>query len=336
MSIVDVNIPQKFTEETEIFSGDKTISTRNISPLTRKIIKAENTIFALSKRNKVPLDEVVKRILLNSTSALRKYVTAKGENPNSNKLALCLQAALLRADEVSTIAKALGTSDEDAILQIESAEQDAIDNNNPDVQNILPYDVQAALKLTIRHIKTAHLKNKGSGKIQDFISQAKKLNKSDGFELNTATILYSTTGGPIGSKSHGGEDLPYAFSGTPVGIINSDRFTGDEPWGGGEPWITGDAPSDPDGTKDSSGGGFFSIFDKIVEGIGKITTGIKSAIGTTKSSVEDLLGQVKGNVSDIGKDSIQKAIKDYIPYIIAGTAAIVLIIVIAIYASKNK
>jgi hypothetical protein len=321
MNLADVNIPAKFTEETEIFSGDKTLSKRSISGMTKKRQKAENSILQIAAKNSVPVDEVVKRILVASTSQLRNYVQSKGETPQSNPIALAVQAALLRADEVGTIAKAIGTTDSDSLLQIEEAEQDAINNNNADVKNILQPDVQAALKLTLDYIKSKH----SSGNLSGFIQQLKRGNKFDGFDLNTASLLGSPTGGKIGSKSIGGSNLPNGFAITDLADIDSSTV------------LTNDTPPA------QTSGGFFSIFDKIVSGIGSVTTSItgaagavKDAIGSTKDSITGLLGGVSDTASDIGADSIQKAIKDYIPYIIAGVAAVVLIIVIAIYANKRK
>lgn len=324
MNIADINLPSKFTEETINYSGDKTTSNRIVSDMTKKRIRAEKSILRTAQLNNVPVDEVIKRILINSTPVLSNYVRSKGETPNSNPLLLAVQATLLRADEVGTIAKALDTTDDDATIQIESAEQDAIDNSNADAKNIFSPDVQAAIKLSLDHIKKAHTRIKnGSGKLQDFIAQVKKANKSDGFEIDTNNLLYSPTGGKIGSPSPNGGKSPYNATGDTTYTVPTDY----------------DTPPD----YSSSGSSFFDFFDKIVSGIGSISSSIKTAAGSiqtavsgTKSSVQDLLTGVSNQASDIGAQSIQKAIQGYLPYIIGTIVLIVLIIVIAIYASKHK
>jgi hypothetical protein len=341
MNLADVNAPSKFTEETETFSGDKTISQRNISALTKKRQRAEKTILAISKNENVPVDEVVKRILVASASSLRRYVQSKGETPQTSGLALSVQAALLRAEEVATIAKAIGTTDADALNQIESAEQDAIDTNNADVKNILAPDVQAALKLTLDHIKNVHVLYKGSGKLSDFVQQVKRRNKNDGFDLNTSTLLGSPTGGKIGSKSPGG-----SFSPNDYGLMPYDESrpaNGFDIGNLSQSDITSHLADMNPANQTSSGGGFFNIFNQIVAGVNSVSNSIKTASGSindvinnTGSTLNSLLGGVKDTASDVGADSIRKAMVSYIPYIIAGVVAITLIIVISIYASKNK
>lgn len=322
MNLADVNTPAKFTEESPNYSGDKSVSVRDVTKQTKLRQRAERTILKMASDNKVPVETVVQRILLQSLPELRRYVQAKGEAPNSSPLLLAAQATLLRADEVGTIAKALDTNDMDALLQIESAENDAIDNNNADADAFLSPDVAAAVKLTLDHIKNVDVKTKGSGNLKDFISRAKQKTKGNGFDLNTAHLLGVPDHEAIGSKSLGGSDSPNGFD---LGYVDPNA---------GLNYLT---------SNEKTSGGFFSIFDKIVNGINSVSqsvsgaaSSVQDAIGSTKNSISNLLNQTSNTASNIGADSITKAMQQYVPYIIAGVIAITLIIVIAIYASKRK
>lgn len=306
MNLADVNVPAKFTEETANFAGDKTISGRKFTNQTALRQRAERTILKTAQDKGVSVEQVVKTILTHkgSLNQLNKYVQSKGETPLKSPLLLAAQAALLRADEIATISRALDVQDTDSLNQIETAEQDAIDNSNPEANTFFSPDVAAAIKLTIDHIKGVDVATNGDGQLKNFISRAKRLNKADGFDLNTAHLL-------------NGFDITYIDPNEGLKNLQSQETT--------------------------SGGGFFSIFDKIVNGINSVSTGIKgaattiqNAIGNTKNSISSLLQQTSDTTSDIGAQSIQKAIGAYIPYIIAGIIAFTLIIVIAIYASKRK
>jgi hypothetical protein len=313
MIAVDSNIPGLFGEETATYSGNKTRSTRSDSGMTRKRKRAEKTILKLAQDSGVPVGQAVTRVLIASTPQLRRYVLSRKETPKANAIQLAVQAALLRAEEIGTIAGAIDTTDNDALEQIEGAETDAIDTNNPDAKDILTPDVQAALKLTLDHIKTKHITTGGSGRLTDFIKQVKRLTMSDGFDLNTSILLGVPDHEPIGSKSPGGS------------VSNN--------WGI-LPYDEANTTSETQAV--SSGSDFFSIFDKIVTGVTTVVGAIKGGVTETKTSIEDLLGGVKDTASDIGAESIDKAIQKYIPMLLAILIGIILIIVIAVYANKRK
>lgn len=300
MTSTFVNLPEVFTEESRNFAGSKTKGKRPVLNSTLERRKAEKTILKLAQENNIPISTVVTKILTESPNALRRYVVAHNETPEPTAIKLAVQAALIRANEIGTISKALDTDDNDSLLQIEGAEQEAVINSHPDAKNILPTDVQAALKLVLDRVSTQFAASKGSGKLKDFVLKMKQPN---GFDLNIASVLNN----------------PDNFD---IGYIDPNY---------GQQWIESNTTNPPDTTND-----IFSIFDKIVTGITKVTTGISGAATTVGDTVNGVLGGVSDTASDIGADSIRKAVTSYLPIIIGGLVAIVAIILIIVYASKRK
>jgi hypothetical protein len=135
----------RFDENTLNFQGSKTRTPQPKSNVTQAREAEMQSIYNLASANGVPVDYVVTKILNNSQADLASYVQSKGETPLTDPTALALQATLLRAQDVGTVANTLDISDEDALQTIENNLQEDIDTNSPEQANSPSIAVQAAL-----------------------------------------------------------------------------------------------------------------------------------------------------------------------------------------------
>src|ERR1700742_40933 len=125
----------RFEEHTLHYSGTRTRQPTAKSNVTQAREQAMSEIYAIASSNNLPLDTVITRILGNSGGDLAAYVTSKGETPLTDPTALALQAVLLRAQDVATVASTLDISHEDALQVLENNLQEDIDTNSPEQAN---------------------------------------------------------------------------------------------------------------------------------------------------------------------------------------------------------
>lgn len=304
-----VNIPEVFTENTVGLNGDKAPGVRKVTKLTTQRVNAEKTIRKLAQENNETISNVVTTLLLRSLPALQKYVVSQGEKPEENPLKLMVQAAILRANEVATITNATGIDDNDAMLLIEQAENDAVENNHPDAKAILPYDVQAALKLTLDYIASRN------GTMKNFLRGVRATfaprQAYNGYDFPTKNIMSKSNSWGIWGDTE-------------------DDYS-DEPWLGS----TGSGSGSTGSGSGSTGGGLFDIFNKITDGIKKVSDSVNDTIDNTKGTVSSFLDRIKGSLSDIGGSSVEKGLSKYIPMIIITIVIIGIIILIAVYAKRK-
>lgn len=261
--------------------------------LTQKRKLAEKQILDDAKRQGTIVEKVVLNILVNGQDQLRRYVLSKNETPLENIKQLIVQASLLRYAEIHDLSQKRGTTEDDALEQLETQDDEHLYNGSTDF--VLSADISAALN--------------------------KILDQKRGFNLRS-----------VGS------------------VINKGRrfngFSITDP----EPWLGGDYGGDPTAPAPTTGGtnwgtvggiagaagSIFDLFNKVVDGINKTKNAATGAIGSVGGAVQTQFDKYGNVVSDIGGDSITKALKDNLPYILAILGAIVLIIVMAIYANKSK
>lgn len=320
------NVATRFTESSPNYAGNKSRAAQQESKQTILRKAAEQSIVNMAASQGKTLDTAVTNILANSTDALAAYVAGKMEVPKKDPIALAVQAILLRADDVATIARALDTSDDDALCEIEAAEQDAVDMNSSETIHIMPPDVAAAVKMGLQYALGKHQSAGGSGTATALIKDVKNATGVNGYDFNIASLLGSPTGGEIGSPSPGGGWSP------DQGEV--DYFNGfDIPAPTGGPSITTENVQQTTGTDTSST--WDSIFNAIDKVVGAVTT-VTGAINTTSGTVAGAVQNIKDQASDIGASSISKSIRDNLPLIIGIVVAIMLTIIIAVYASRRK
>ena len=127
-------------------------------------------------------------------------------------------------------------------------------------------------------------------------------------------------------------------------INNSKRFNGftqtnSEPWLGDDSNVTyTDSSGGWDKVGDIAGamGSIFSVFNQVVDSVNRAKSTATNTINSVGDAINSQVDTFGNKVSDIGGDSITKSLKDNLPVILMILAVIVLIIVMAIYASKRK
>jgi hypothetical protein len=291
------NMTISFAEEGINTNGTKTRGMRLPSPRTDKRIRAENTIMKMSKETGQKVGVIISKVIGGSIPELRDYVQGQGEIPADNPTTLAVQAALLRAMEVATVSKAIDTTDADAMEIIESAENDAVQDNTPESSKILPADAQAAVSLMLYRIADRHRKRGGSGSIVDFVNDLRRSKKADGFDFGCGEVADNATGGGGIVYMPEQEENPYTTT-----------------------------------TEGGSGGSFwddlFGTIDKVVDGIGKVTGSINTTVGQIGTTTGGIIDQAKDIGSDIGADSISKFLADNWLKILLGVVGAVLLIII--------
>jgi hypothetical protein len=146
-------LAQRFEETTRNFTGSKTRSTFQSLPTTTRARKqGMQEIYAISKQQGVPLDQVITQILKNSSDEVRAYIMSKGETPVPDPTAQGLQAILLRAGDVGMTANILDVPDEDALESIEQAESESIRLNSPEQEQVPTIPVQAAMACGMQYL----------------------------------------------------------------------------------------------------------------------------------------------------------------------------------------
>lgn len=249
MAINNGGVALTFIEGGISSNGTKTPAMREPSYITVKRTNAEKAIIQIAKSKDQPIGVVISKIISQSIPQLQKYVQARGEVPEKNMYALAVQAALLRAVEIATVAQAVDRPDSDAMEIIESAESQAVYENDPDTQAILSPDVAGAIAFMLYRIADRYRKNGGSGSLVDFANSLRRSVKADSFD-KVCCADYAT-----------GNVLIY----TP----EQDAGTTEE--------------------KDGSfWDDMFKIVDKVVDGIGKVKDAIGDATQQTGGIVDQI------------------------------------------------
>lgn len=292
-------------------------------------------IYQIAKSNNIPLDYVITKILSNSGGELQTYVQSKGETPLTDPTALALQAVLLRAQDVGTVATALDTTDEDALKTLESALQENIDSNSPEVANSPSIPVQAAIACALQFLSDTATANgqpntmagvtkaiqTGASKIRQQSAKTLANNDDDSDDdLNSdlSALIDSdpTTSDPTDSGAVAMTATPTSVSSQLAvipGSVDASSLASLSP-GASVPSIAVNASSLPKaGTSTTTGG----VLNSIVSALGSI-----SNIATQASSTATTLGKA---VSGAGSNSIATYVQNN-----ASTITMVIIIVIII------
>ena len=336
----------RFEEHSLHYAGTRTKQPMPKSNVTRAREDAMQEIYALAKEKNIPLDVVITRILGNSTGDLFGYVTSKGETPLSDPTALALQAVLLRAQDVATVANTLDISDEDALQVLENSLQDAIDTNSSDKDSAPAISAQAAIACALQFMSDQaaekNLPTSMSGitkSIQQGASTFRSIkaaaNKGNGFDLSDLADIVPTDGSNDPATEAAVPDLtPVSVSSQlasiPGASVDTSSLASLSP-ASMFPSISTTASDLPQagGSSTTSGG----VLNSIASIFGSVSN-IANQVTQTASTVNATTRAVSGLGSNIGATSIQQYVKNNSGTISLIVILIVIVIVAAILHKK--
>lgn len=342
----------RFTENTANFVGDKTRATTPMTQVTRARMAAQSALAALASSKGVSLNTIVTNTLLNALPQLTLYVQSKGEAPLQDPMGLCIQAILLRGQDISIVAKGLDISDEDALQSIESAESEYIATNTPDASNVFSPNVAAAITDALTFASTVHAGDGSMGSIlKDVFSASKKVASgygsyaNDGSGVNDPGTFNSIDDmdltsllGSITDTSPGSSSVGTAISGIPAvdssGIFSTDTgvsLTGNSAIDNSGIFSSNTGSSTGTGSSTASTGGIFGNLGTL---LGSVTAVLKG-VTTAANSAATAGGAINNAISNAGANSIATYISNNKGTIIFVVLLIVGSIVAIRYAGKH-
>lgn len=342
----------RFEENSNNLTGSKTRSTTPLSPLTQLRMQAQAQIAANAAAAGVPIDQIVTQTLYSGLSHLQTYVQSKGETPLQDPTALCMQAALLRANDIATVAGVLKSTDEDALQSIEGAESEYVKDNTPDASNVLPPALSAAIVEALTYASQCH---PGDGSMKSLLSDLNntaaavrtKLKKSGapsnfGTDANNVSDpgTYDDTSYDWDSwLTDSNPDLTSALGQTSPGTSSIGSTLATIPVTGGVsaggvaglfPTISNSASNLPAAGGNASGG--------VLNGLGSVIGSITSLFGgitQAGNAAAAAGGSINNAISNIGANSISAFIsqnKGTILFVIA----IIIVLIVAITYARRK
>jgi len=306
------NIAERFVQHSKNADGSAARSFEQMNDNTKQRLTAENTMKAVAVNNGKSLNAIVTKALLFYPDQLSAYVAAHGESPIKYDLVkLALQAVLLRAEDIAKQAKAIDTSDDDALADIENAEMAAQSNNTPDNETVLSTDAQAAMKIAIDHMKDVYEANGGNPTLENILSSLKSFAISKGNTTNEEANYF---------------DLP--------GLANTYPDTSNNPATGFPTISAGPAPQTNTAgiVNTGSGSGILDTIGSILSGIGTVAGEVKDVAG----QVGDAGTAVHNAIGSVGASSIQQYITQHKTTILFAVLGIALLLFLIIYAARKS
>lgn len=289
--------------------GTLTRASRAIPVFTKNRIKAETTLLNMAKETGQPVGRIISKVVSQSIPELQSYVGARGEAPSENPSTLAVQAALLRAMEIATTAKAIDTDDADALVLLEQAEDQAIQDNASDASHVLRPDTSAAIDLLVRRISERYKARGGSGRLADFVIDLKKQTGADNFDnISVASIAEKCCSFP----NNAGDGFIF--------------YTPEQ-----KAEVTGTATA-----KTSFWDNLFNNIDKAVDAITKVTNAVNTTTQQTSGTIGEVLGRVEDVGGNIGASSIEKYLASNWWKVALFIVGAIFITIILIRASKSK
>lgn len=360
-----MNIPnngqfsQRFEENSENFSGSKARGNTPSAPTTQLRIKGMSDVYDMATAKGVPVDAIVTQVMKNSLPEIRGYVTAKGETPLDDTTALCLQAVLLRANDVATVARTLDISDEDALESIEGAESELLSVNSPEKDQVPTVPVQAAMACAMDFMSDKHTGitvggTSGSGRMGDILSQAKQAGKawskvlqsgskasnfldsgadasdiSDQSDIGDPTIDYSDPNTWAAMDQSGSTDLPATTISSTLATIPAPGVISPA---GQIPTISTVGAKLPSAGPATTSGGILNSITSLLSGISQVANGVTAAANSSAGAA----GAIKNAVSNVGANSIATYIQNNKGTIILVVILLAFLIFAAVYAAKHS
>lgn len=307
-------LSRKFTEIGINRNGDKMRTGPLPNQFTNDRGDTEDSIILASEGNDIAVETIVLDILSENIPELEAYAAYKGDTPKTELgiIPLAVQCCILRLADIAQVSKILDTTDDHALLEMEEAENEAMQIGHPDYDFMLSPKTSAAIKILCDMI----IDRAGSAK--NFIAMCSSSDNFGGsFNVTEVSDIFAHP--PLGTASIGGSHLG--------NISEPDYYIEPEPWFYG---TDNDTPSSS-GTGGSWLDKLFGALDKAGGAIGKLSDIIGSSGGKIKDTIGGIGGAVQDTASDIGAESIDKVLKKYIPYIIA----VIAIIIIVLYVRRK-
>lgn len=357
---------QRFEENTANFSGSKARGNTAPAPSTQARQQAMQSIYDMATDKGVPVDTIVTGIMKNSLAEIRGYIQSKGETPLDDTTACCLQAVMLRANDVATVSRTLDISDEDALESIEGAESELTETGNPEKDNIPTIPVQAAMACAMDFLSNGHAAATvagvpGDGRMGTVLSQAKQAGKAWSKVMQTPASSSFLGDGTGDASDPSTQDPPDPFAGInyadpstwgaidqsgstdlPATTISSTLAT--IPVGGlttpsGGPSVAAGIPTIstagavlPTAGPSTSAGGVLNSITALLSGITSVASGITTAANSSAGAV----GAIKNAVSNVGANSIATYIQNNKGTIILVVILLAFLIYVAVYAAKHN
>lgn len=298
-----------FAEDGITTTGTVTKSPLNPNALTTQRQQEEKNIVDYATATGQEVGTVIHKLLHNNIAQLQSYVQSRGEVPAKSSSMLAIQAALLRAMEIGAVAKAIDTSDDDALKIIESAEYQAVFDNTLDADQVMNPDTSAAVDLLVARMASKHKSLGGSGSMRDVSASLKSASGASTFDGVNCGFLAHTASSFGGNGADDSDDwLSYYQSLMSGGTTTTTTTTGTTSTSSGSFWDN-----------------LFNTIDKVTTGITKVGEVVTSATGATGG----ILDSVKDVGSDIGSDSISKYIaENWWKWMLAVLALIILTIIL--------
>lgn len=145
------NIPARYMENSENFSGNKIPASKNPSLVESETDAAYRKIKAAANSNNSSVEQISLNYLLGKTDVLEQYIRSKGETPVNTDNGIIMQAIILRMNDIHVIATAGKLSEDESFREIQEAESEAILNSTMDKDLVMAPDVQAALNCLINY-----------------------------------------------------------------------------------------------------------------------------------------------------------------------------------------
>lgn len=293
----------RYMETSNGFTGDRTPSGKPASKMSNGVERCMKQIVTLAEQDATTAQAVAEKVLKNSDNQLTDYIVSKKSVPKKNKAARIMQAALLRMDDIATVANASQLSDDEAEAEIMEGESEALGMSHPDSGNILSQDIQASLKT----IYSGLVVQLGAKDVSDAVS---KMNYYLGFGNKFDNAPGANLAGKFKSNNFDISDL-LPDAGAPT--VGATVVANPTPVAG-SPATSGD-----------DGSSLSDIIGSIVGGVGNIA-------GTVKSTANAL----STTGANIGADSINLYLKQYGLTIVIVLIVIVLVVILIARASTDK
>jgi hypothetical protein len=249
--------------------------------------RAEKSIVKIAKANGIGLGEEIHKILSQSVDELSSYVQAHGEAPNSDVRQLAIQAALIRATEIGTLARALDITDDEALQALEESEQEHQEDNSAETSYIMSPSTAGAVQLLVRRVGTRFKAKGGSGSMADFVVSTKKASNSGNFEdVNLGFVANKFSGARVNNSTGG--------------FIFYDPEQEQE--------VTGTTTSTED--KSSFWDNLFKGIDNVVDGITKVAGAVNTTVGNVQNTSGGILDQITNIGGTVGAKSIDQYLKE--------------------------
>jgi len=355
-------LSEKFEQHSQHFTGNKTATAVPASKLTQLRTKAMQNIYDAAKAQNVPVDTIITGILTDADPEVTAYIVSEGETPITDPTAKQLQAVLLRANQIATVASTLDISDDEALEQIEGAEQQYVDNNTADASNVLPPLPAGAVSCALAYLSAGY--KDGNASMGDLLQSLKQTAAVGSVLINKGTasnfigsrngvsdpsdwqkmITPSKSFNSVDDSSEDEDidpDLQAALDQTstpdaspasintslasiPVTGTSTGTISGTTSVAATVPTIANSASNLPQASSSTSSGGLLNSITSLLAGVNTVAQQV-STTGTTLSKA----------VNTAGAGSIATYVQNNQSTILIIVVLIVFVIAAAIYAGKH-